>query len=573
MDNALLNTLMLTIASTLGMEYADVVDQTEVVEGHDGVTVKIRLGTHMAGTVLVPSWFQYIPRGTGPVGILAMAAKDAPYTKPSYVCMYEVHELVRWYEQAGIFPLYVVGKHINERGERVVECAVSGGNTETAHQLDLLEASGRLSDDAFEVIEGYGLSISQHDVDSIVLRARAWQECHGRLPKDREVFMAMDAEHVAALKGCISQFGSLYTKLKEEQCINRHDVSGIANAIQFRMFGKSAPVEAVRVFGLQALTEMPPTMPEDAIRWAWTHRNHPDTCMVVKVLNAWRNLSQDVKNKGVAALAAEADLLRYSTFRVRELAIICSSNGVAEYDYQGIESRWMKGVEDRKFSTIPGVEVHVGDYHMYRLADNDPRGVMLGVLTNCCQHPGGAGQSCAWHGVENEDGAFFVLENAKGTIVAQSWAWRNGPVVVFDNVEALSNAYKSTLMEAWVLSAQKLVGQFGITEVRVGMGYDDAGFAGIDHSYCTVAPVALAEHCLREFMYHWTIPVSAPTGCYTDAESQMILAQLDSMSNCARAIQEAASRLRCDAEWQDAIDAETARWNEFMNIEEYDHER
>ena len=63
--------------------------------------------------------------------------------------------------------------------------------------------------------------------------------------------------------------------------------------------------------------------------------------------------------------------------------------------------------------------------------------MFLGQYTNCCQHPYWAGKDCTYHGQTSRHGAFFVVENKKGDIVAQSWVWedKDGDVC-FDNVEA-----------------------------------------------------------------------------------------------------------------------------------------
>jgi hypothetical protein len=79
------------------------------------------------------------------------------------------------------------------------------------------------------------------------------------------------------------------------------------------------------------------------------------------------------------------------------------------------------------------------------LPRSDVRGLYLGEYTGCCQHPGGLGASCAYHGQCSPYGAFFVVENEEGNIIAQSWVWeakerksKDGEIlyaVVFDNIE------------------------------------------------------------------------------------------------------------------------------------------
>ena len=67
---------------------------------------------------------------------------------------------------------------------------------------------------------------------------------------------------------------------------------------------------------------------------------------------------------------------------------------------------------------------------------DDVRGTQLGMLTNCCQHPEGAGRTCAESGQTHPSMGFFVVEDAAGKVVSQSWVWADGSGgVCFDNVE------------------------------------------------------------------------------------------------------------------------------------------
>lgn len=83
-------------------------------------------------------------------------------------------------------------------------------------------------------------------------------------------------------------------------------------------------------------------------------------------------------------------------------------------------------------------------YRGYFLPRDDPRGTQLGVLTDCCQHPAGAGASCSIAGQSHPASGFFVVEDLEGNVVAQSWVWAasgetNGQAstgVIFDNIEA-----------------------------------------------------------------------------------------------------------------------------------------
>jgi len=86
-------------------------------------------------------------------------------------------------------------------------------------------------------------------------------------------------------------------------------------------------------------------------------------------------------------------------------------------------------------------------YRGYFLGRDDPRGMQLGLLTDCCQHTGSVGRSCAEAGQSHPASGFFVVEDAAGTVIAQSWVWAardrsdgtpegSSTGVIFDNIEA-----------------------------------------------------------------------------------------------------------------------------------------
>jgi len=95
-------------------------------------------------------------------------------------------------------------------------------------------------------------------------------------------------------------------------------------------------------------------------------------------------------------------------------------------------------------------------YRGYFLGRDDPRGMQLGLLTDCCQHTGSAGRSCAEAGQSHPASGFFVVEDAAGTVIAQSWVWaaKDGSDpqgastgVIFDNIEArLGGSHERTRM-------------------------------------------------------------------------------------------------------------------------------
>ena len=69
-------------------------------------------------------------------------------------------------------------------------------------------------------------------------------------------------------------------------------------------------------------------------------------------------------------------------------------------------------------------EVDLGKYKAYIMDAKDPQQVMLGYLTNCCQHLGGAGETAMMYGLINPDAGFLVIEDKEtGKIMAQAEVW------------------------------------------------------------------------------------------------------------------------------------------------------
>ena len=182
--------------------------------------------------------------------------------------------------------------------------------------------------------------------------------------------------------------------------------------------------------------------------------------------------------------------------------------GVPDHRVQEYK-KWLEQTKKPTYTTIPGPsdKISYGFYNLRRLDDYDAMGPLLGIMTDCCQHPWGAGRTCAYHGYSNPDGAFVVIEK-KGKVVAQSWMWRDGDTVCFDNIEVLGSIRDKPVIELYTEYAEDMVGRFGIRRVVVGGGYDDAGVAD---AYPLVPKGEIA------------LP---PKGLYSDANTQYLIASV-----------------------------------------------
>lgn len=210
----------------------------------------------------------------------------------------------------------------------------------------------------------------------------------------------------------------------------------------------------------------------------------------------WHRLDAQQRRLPLAKLLDYARSAVYVGAKHAEFAAECASHGVSEDEYYGLEARWLKGI-NVKYETIPRGELaRIGDYRAVILSRDDPRALWAGQHTDCCQHPDGEGKTCAWHAATNRQGAILAVFRGD-KIVAQSWLWRVGAVVVADNIESLGG-HGTHLPDLYRQAAKSLVGRLCIEWVQVGAGNND----------CDVSRFPLAEK------------VQPPKGCYTDAHNQ-----------------------------------------------------
>lgn len=138
------------------------------------------------------------------------------------------------------------------------------------------------------------------------------------------------------------------------------------------------------------------------------------------------------------------------------------------------------------------------EHILYRLLDKaDPIGFVIGDITNCCQHIGGASESCVLDGFENPEAGFLVFEDASkiaseepfSKIVGQAYVWYDPETktVCYDNIEVPSKIKEqlkksSTITEQNFISAIKSSAdaimeemnktEFKVERVTAGEGYN-----------------------------------------------------------------------------------------------------
>lgn len=111
------------------------------------------------------------------------------------------------------------------------------------------------------------------------------------------------------------------------------------------------------------------------------------------------------------------------------------------------------------------------------LRRDDPLGVCLGYVTDCCQHLNGEGSAAAVFGHEDPRGCFVIVEDGNGTILTISLVWidQRTMTVVFDSIEhnrflpEKADAFERAL-PAYEAMANSLILEHGIKRVHVGGG-------------------------------------------------------------------------------------------------------
>lgn len=107
-----------------------------------------------------------------------------------------------------------------------------------------------------------------------------------------------------------------------------------------------------------------------------------------------------------------------------------------------IAIKLFKDMSQREYQTIPQEQFETRRFRGRIVRMDDPLHFAIGEITNCCQTigEGQPGESSMIHSATERSGSLFVVEELDESgrpigIVSQSWTWRNGNRVCFDNVE------------------------------------------------------------------------------------------------------------------------------------------
>lgn len=124
---------------------------------------------------------------------------------------------------------------------------------------------------------------------------------------------------------------------------------------------------------------------------------------------------------------------------------------------------WYKVMKGRKYSSIPKVTGNLDEYTYEILDLDDPSALAVGYLTRCCFLINGLSRESLYHSISSKNGRTFVVKK-NGELIAQSWVWRNGNVLCFDNVETRGNYSYDTLLSVYQKASQELLEKSNTSE-------------------------------------------------------------------------------------------------------------
>lgn len=236
----------------------------------------------------------------------------------------------------------------------------------------------------------------------------------------------------------------------------------------------------------------------EACLWAWRKRQAVGLERITRILKRVGKLDWFATSPSVGEIEKRMEFLKYENPEHEGFALVAASVAVPEDAYDRLVWEWLSQGCDKKETSIRVMEeINDGNYSIKFLENGDPRILFAGALTNCCQHPSGAGASSAWHAATDSNGSVIAVFKDE-TIIAQSWVWqdRDKDVLVFDNVEGLSMESYGDIVFSLYSRAAVLLYKNGYKDVVAGLGHNKLSSL--------------------ERLDKVTMSVETPEGCYTD---------------------------------------------------------
>jgi len=223
---------------------------------------------------------------------------------------------------------------------------------------------------------------------------------------------------------------------------------------------------------------------------------------VLKYASNWKVIQEKLGGfpKSLNELRLIGDQFKYDGIDLN-LTDSCSLVKFTQKEAEEYASFWKK-LQLKNFETIPAVTGSDSKYNIVSLNAHDSLAPLVGILTNCCQHPNGAAHSCAKASVESPNAAIWAIFN-KSEMIAQTFVWRSKNTLVLDSVEAKDKDVAPRIASLLKTACLSTIGKLGIKHIHIGKtSY------GISRELCDI----------------WDVSKTAPvTGCpskYSDAAKQ-----------------------------------------------------
>lgn len=386
-----------------------------------------------------------------------------------------------------------VFKHSHKIAPKITSRFFTGARAHLLNELTENEIKMTVTDDRNWSLGGRGMKFRLNNIVKVASEwhpirlnhvvDQAWMAKFGRVPTDKAVW-GLPADVIrsfskASFGGFISEYKALGPFTSEQS----HTVLALAKLHVW--FGKSwkkavgydscePDMAQIHDRGIN----LPNVPVEDAKVFLkrYTHR----WADAVRISGNWQLLAdQGINPLGKEGLATSLKFLAsmlYEGVLDIPFAQECAKWGNSQHQFESLQGMWMG--RNITYSSIPKVTLSEGDWKFYLLDRDDPRGPFLGEYTGCCQHPNGAGASCALHGASSPDGGFVVLEH-QGAIKFQSWVWRKDDTLVFDNVEGscASHLHKDA-KRIYLEGVRAFRGRLDVNTLYIGIGGSDIGFDG-----------------------------------------------------------------------------------------------
>ena len=117
---------------------------------------------------------------------------------------------------------------------------------------------------------------------------------------------------------------------------------------------------------------------------------------------------------------------------------------------------WYQIMRERQYSTIPKVKGNINEYEYEILDLDDPLALAVGYITRCCFLINGESKESLFHSISSKNGRTFIVRK-DGELITQSWVWRNGNVLCFDNVEGRGSYSYDKVLEAYQKASEELI--------------------------------------------------------------------------------------------------------------------